>query len=386
MIKRLFKGAFALLLVLLALFGAYLGYFAFFDQPQPFPNGSVSATRLQPGPYSVGYFKDSFVDVARPTQAYRNYAGSDERTLPSSVWYPKESAAGASPILLFSHGFTSTRRNGRYMAEHLASHGFVVIAPDFPLTSVAAPDGALVDDVVNQPGDLSFLIDKMTELSGEAGHPLEAKVDGERVGVFGISLGGLTTQLVAFHPALRDPRIDAAVSIAGPTVNMTSAFFAGSSLPFLMLAGDVDALVPYATNALPVLEKNPSAELVTVHKGSHTGFSDGTRWIRGMHNTDAIGCWSVQRFVDPDADYSRLLGADEAGMDFSVKDELCKVDPLPATMHVLRQHRVALVVLRAFFERELAANAEVRARAARYLSEQMSGELADVSYARSAKR
>lgn len=379
MLKLFFKLSAALLL-LIAGFFVYLG---FADQPAPFPDGSTSAARVQAGPYAVASFSQDFVDTARETQAYRDFPGTSERLLASDVWYPAE-ATRAGPLLVFSHGFTSTRRNGRYLAEHLASHGFVVVAADYPLTSIAAPDGALIDDVVNQPGDVSFLIDSLLALAAESGHALSGKIDASRIGVLGISLGGLTSQLVGFHGVLRDERVGAVLSIAGPTSFLTDDFFAQADVPFLMLSGDLDALVPYASNALPVLEKDPGAELVTVHGGSHTGFSDGTRWVRSMKNTDAIGCWSVQRFVEEDADYSKLFGADDVGIDLSAKDALCEVDPLPETLHVLRQHMIARVVARGFFESTLSPDPGVRESAKRYLSLQLPRELAEVSYARSA--
>src|SRR5690606_13309203 len=124
--------------------------------------------------------------------------------------------------------------------------------------------------------------DSLLQLSADASHRLHGQIDAERIGALGLSLGGLTTTLAVFHPELRDPRIRAAISIAGPTFVFTPAFYRHHSLPFLMLAGDIDALVPYGANAAPVPERVPGGELVTLRAGSHTGFAGPAtvmRWL-----------------------------------------------------------------------------------------------------------
>jgi pimeloyl-ACP methyl ester carboxylesterase len=381
-LKLLLKILAALLLVILLL-AAYVKYS---HQPEPFPAGSESAHRLAPGPWSVGGFEEKFVDRNRPTQPNGDYPGESKRKLEGNVWYPLEAEAGPRPLLVFSHGFTSFRRNGAYLAEHLASHGFVVVAVDYPLTSMSAPGGALVEDVVNQPGDISFLIDTLLGYSAVSGHALSGKVDPERIGVFGISLGGLTSTLAGFHPQLRDPRIGAVLSIAGPSNFFTSDFFAHANLPFMMFAGDLDVLVPFAENALPVPDKKPGAELLVLRGGSHTGFSGGTALLRAMDNTDAVGCWSVGRYIEAGVSnqWDGLFGPPELGIDYSAENQLCQTDRLPKTMNVLRQQMIAKVVVTAFFERTLSRDEKVRRAAADYFQRSISSEVPEAGYTRSA--
>ena len=107
----------------------------------------------------------------------------------------------------------STRSEAERNAEHLASHGYVVIAADYPLSNFRAPGGPIVTDAVNQPGDVSFLIDTVTGWSADQ-RPFRGEIDPERIGAAGLSLGGFTTTVATFHPTRRDPRISAAVSIA----------------------------------------------------------------------------------------------------------------------------------------------------------------------------
>lgn len=379
-----------ILLKILASFGVLLGlvalYVTFSHQPKPFTQGSESEARLAAGPWSVARLDEVFVDRDRPTQANGDYPGDDQRTLDGNVWYPFEAEAGPRPLLVFSHGFTSARANGAYLAEHLASHGFVVVAVDYPLTSMRAPGGALVEDVINQPGDVSFLIDTLLGYSAVSGHALSGKIDPARIGVLGISLGGLTSTLVGFHPQWGDPRVGAVLSIAGPSNFFTARFFAAADVPFMMLAGDLDVLVPYKSNAAPIPDKKPGAELVTVSGGSHTGFSGGTALLRAMDNTDAIGCWSVGRYIDPNeqSQWQGLFGPEDFGIDYSAPNELCTIDPLPKTMNVLRQQMIARVVITAFFEAHLSSDAAVQGAAAKFLSTTGAAEIPELGYTRSA--
>ncbi|MDO8860345.1 hypothetical protein Q6D67_01425 [Haliea sp. E1-2-M8] len=376
------KTFFKVMLILGVIIGVVLLVLVNGKQPEPFPPGSESASRLQPGPLAVARLDTRFVDPTRPTAANGDYAGRGERQLEASVWYPEDREYGPYPLLVYSHGFSSSRREAAYLAQHLASFGYVVVAADFPLTSMLAPGGPQVKDVVNQPEDVSFLIDSLLQLSADAGHTLHGQIDPERIGALGLSLGGLTTTLAAFHPDLRDPRIKAALSIAGPTFVFTPAFYRHHSLPFLMLAGDIDALVPYAANAAPVPERVPGGELITLHAGSHTGFAGPAAVMRWLDNPDVVGCWIVQRNAGDamEEPWFDLIGPPEMGVDYAAEADLCTLDSLPVAMNTLRQQMITRVAVSSFFERQFSRSAPGRAAAARYLQQILPAELDDVTY------
>jgi len=368
-----------LLVLVLAAAGAVLVYG---KQAQPFPIESESASRLQPGPQAVHQYDETFIDSSRPTQANGDYPGDSVRRMEGTVWHPASNAPGPYPLIVYSHGYTSFKEGGAYLAQQLASLGYVVVAVNYPLTNINAPGGPTVEDVVNQPGDVSFLIDSLLAQSNTAGHMLEGMVDDTRIGVMGISLGGLTTELVAYHPTMRDPRIAAALSIAGPTSFFTRTFFSHNTVPFMMLSGDIDALVPHASNAAPVLDKIPGSQLVTIANASHTGFSGSAAALRWIDNPDALGCWMVMRNIGDviGGPLYELLGSEEQGVDYNAVNELCLTDPLPVAMNVLRQHMISSVVVSAFFQSQFSVNAAERDSARLYLSRSMEKELAEVNY------
>jgi predicted dienelactone hydrolase len=323
------------------------------------------------------------VDDSRPTNPNGDFEGASERTLEGRVWHPADGIAGPYPLVVYSHGFTSSWAGGAYLGQHLASLGYVVVSVNYPLTHFDAPGGPNVMDVVNQPADISFMIDSLLADSASAGHVLEGMVDGSRVGVTGISLGGMTSTLVAFHPDMRDARIGGSLSIAGPTSFLTERFFTFAEVPFLMLAGDIDALVPYPTNAAPVPDKVPGSELVTIAGASHTGFSGPASSLRWMDNPDAIGCYMVSDNVNEAVEqepWYDLIGSVEQGIDHEAMNELCLMDPLPPAMNVLRQHMITTVVVSSFFESLFAIDPKQRRDARVFLSRTLPNEVAEVSY------
>jgi predicted dienelactone hydrolase len=357
--------------------------FTFGKQAAPFPAGSVSAQRLSPGPHEVHSHDELFVDSSRPSPAHDSYEGAPQRELQATVWHPANFEDGPFPLIVYSHGFSSSRRGGAYLGDHLASHGYVVVAADFPLTNTYAPDRPWVKDIVNQPGDVSFLIDRLLAQSRDPERSLYRMIDERRIGVTGISLGGMTSTLVAFHPEMGDERVGAALSIAGPTAQFTERFFRHREVAFLMLGGDIDALVPFGSNAEPVLSKVPESQVVTVLNGSHTGFSGPSSMLRFMANPDALGCYIVERNIENDTEEFWLdqLGTPEQGIDYDAPNELCRLDPLPEAMNPLRQQMITAVVVRAFFDSRFARDDDWREDALEYLADILPRELDDVSYA-----
>ncbi len=351
-------------------------------QPTPLARGSESAARLAPGPYEILQFDETFIDTSRPSPAHGEFAGSSQRELLATVWHPRGYEAGPYPLIVYSHGFSSNRRGGAYLAEHLASHGYVVVAANFPLTNTYAPDRPWVRDIVNQPGDVSFLIDQLVARSTDVDSGLWRMIDERQIGVTGISLGGMTSTLVAFHPELGDERVGAALSIAGPTRQFLPAFFEHREVPFLMLAADIDALVPFGSNAAPVLEMVPESQLVTVVNGSHTGFSGQATPLRFMSNPDALGCYIVLQNIENDNDdfWLDALGTPEQGINYDAANELCLMDPLPPAMNPMRQQMITALVVRAFFDSQFATHDDDREAAQDFLADTLPGELGEVRY------
>jgi predicted dienelactone hydrolase len=344
---------------------------------------STSAERLRPGPHAVGSVDRTLVDGSRPTPAHGDFSGASSRTLETTLWFPLD-AGGAHPLLVYSHGFMSMRSEAVLVAEHLASHGTVVISADYPATNFRAPGGPNIADAVSQPGDVSFLLDTVTGW-GEAERPFRGTIDPRRIGAAGLSLGGFTTTLAAFHPTLRDARISAAVSIAGPSAMFARRFFATARVPFLMIAGDADAIVDYAANAAPIPSKLAhGGALLTLAGGSHTGFSpmaDGLMRVFG--NPDRIGCAALSRTLKltPREDPFVGLGSEEQGVLAQIEQPLPCANGAPRrALAAGRQLMITRLALRAFLESVWESDPTRRAASAHFLAETLARDFSEVRY------
>ena len=349
--------------------------------PEPLPPETESASRLAPGPYGVGREEFKWVDESRPTSANGNYPGSAGRSFPVTLWFPK-SIGGRHPLLVFCHGLMSSRIGCTYLAEHLATYGYVVLSADFPLTNWQAPGGANFRDVVNQPADVSFLIDRALNLDAQQG-AFEGKIDPERIGVFGISLGGATATLAAFHPEWKDHRVAAAISIAGPGDIFGPRFFDHAAVPFLMIAGTSDAIVDCRINAAPIPDRVRQGGLLTIEHGTHAGFTQVTAGLlRVFGNPDDIGCSAMPAGTIPEdrSVFVGLLGTAEQGLLTPAEYRPPCGKTYPTVMRAGRQHMMAMLAVRAFFESRFAITDEERRAHETFLTRTLPAELAEVTY------
>lgn len=351
--------------------------------PEPPPVGSESERRLAPGPLRVGWADQRFVDRSRSTGANGDFAGAPERTLEATLWYP-EDQPGPHPLLVYSHGFMSMRSENVPLAELLASHGYVVVSVDYPLTNRSASGGPNVADAVNQPGDVRFVIDQLLALP-ESERPFAGTIDPERIGAIGLSLGGLTTTLATYHPRLRDPRIAAALSIAGPAAFFGERFFASADVPFLMIAGTADAMVDYARHARPIPQKIASGGLLTIENASHAGFAAFADMfpLRLLDNPDALGCRALVGNLEARGVENPFagLGGPEDGIVLESGPQLpCKNGAPEDALAAGRQLMITRLAALAFFESTFALESAERASQASFLTETLPRDFPEASY------
>jgi dienelactone hydrolase len=201
-----------------------------------------SAATAAAEPLEVDVVTETFVDTTRPTAAGAETPAEPDRTIVTRIAHPTD--GGPYPLVVLSHGLTGHPDEYTETVPLWASDGFVVASGAFPLTNREVP-GAWENagDVVNQPGDVSFVIDEVLAANDDPDSPLHGLVDPEAVGVVGHSLGGATTWAASFNTATRDERIDSAVIFAGLTLPMPDGEYEyDSGLPLLVLHGDEDDL------------------------------------------------------------------------------------------------------------------------------------------------
>jgi predicted dienelactone hydrolase len=242
---------------------------------------------LQRGPYGVGVTTFDLVDTSRPTEANGDAPASNERKLTIEVWYPADASAAQPeardvaldrgkapyPLIIFAHGLGGNRRQSVSYTRHLASHGYIVAAPDFPLSNLGAAGGPRLAAVLEQPKDVSFVIDSMLQFNGQSGHLLHGAIDRDKIGVTGHSLGALTSMLSIYGPS-RDPRIRAALTFATPGCFLPDGLAGDTSVPLLVLGGTDDLITPPVSNRRAYEIANSPRYLVDVTGADHVRFAD----------------------------------------------------------------------------------------------------------------
>ncbi|MBD2775228.1 alpha/beta hydrolase [Iningainema sp. BLCCT55] len=241
-----------------------------------------------------------------------------QRQIPVDIYWSKD-ANNTKPLIVFSHGFSSLRTDMRYLAEHLASHGYVVAALEHPGSNKAYDNLATQGKVriikpqefLERPRDISFVLDQLEKLNKTANNPLSGKLKVDQTILVGHSLGGGTTLSIAGAELqidylkkrcqknlasvnyaeglqcaaqalpknsyqLRDTRVKRAIAL-----NPVSSLMFGETglekvqVPLLMLASSADKSTPALTEQIIGFNKIPRDKwLVGIVGATHASVKD----------------------------------------------------------------------------------------------------------------
>lgn len=240
------------------------------------------------------------------------------RSIPVDVYW-STAATLEKPVIVLSHGLGSIRTDLRYLAEHLASHGYIVAALEHPGSNAINANSAILgknsilkpQEFLERPRDVSFVLDELEKLNQTANNPLQGKLATNKAMVIGYSFGGATALSLAGAELqlgglkqrcqnkinvlslgegiqcvaqglpensyqLRDARIKQAIALS-PT---TSLLFGETGLtkvevPTLVLASSADKTTPALTEQIIGFAKIPSPKwLVGVLGGTHLSVKD----------------------------------------------------------------------------------------------------------------
>lgn len=258
----------------------------------------------QPGTANVQLLQNTFNDPQR------------RRTIPVDIYWSEASTAN-KPMIIFSHGLGSVRTDMRYLAEHLASHGYIVAALEHPgsneshvRNAVAGKEPILEpQEFLNRPKDITFVIDQLTQLN-QTDKALRGKL-ASQVMVIGYSLGGSTalsvagaelqltglkqrcqgsllsfslgeaaqcfaSQLPEDRYQLRDPRVKGVMALS-PTTSMLfgETGLASIAVPTLIESASADKTTPALTEQVVGFMKIPQPKwLVGIVGATHLSVKD----------------------------------------------------------------------------------------------------------------
>jgi len=214
--------------------------------------GASAAAATDPhttaGSHAVAVERYDWVDTGR------------SRTVPVKIYYPSDITT-PSPVIIFSHGLGGSRELYSYLGEHWASHGYICIHPQHigsdtsvwqgqanprrALRAAASPQNA-----VARARDITFVIDKLTELAATADFPLHGRVDFTRLGVGGHSFGANTALMSAGQVfvlrgeelSYADSRVKAVLPLSAPATRANpNVAYARVTVPCMHMTGTVDS-------------------------------------------------------------------------------------------------------------------------------------------------
>lgn len=247
---------------------------------------ATNADAAGPRGYAVGTRVVTFVDRTRPTPSFGATAASPQRLLVTHLWYPAAGPAGTLaprnahpehrggpfPLIVFAHGNNGRATNYAPMLQAWAAAGYVVAAPDFPVSSRS--DTAGINDVGAQPADLQFVLTQVLRLDRGLGG-LGRIIDIRRIGVAGHSLGAATVVALVERSCCRDPRVKAAISFSGLAL-VPGEDYPRPSTPLLLVHGTADMTVPYAGSVNVYEAAGRPRFLLTIMGRGHQSWPAGT--------------------------------------------------------------------------------------------------------------
>lgn len=242
-----------------------------------------------------------------------------ERERGSARHAPIRRDGGPYPLVILSHGNAAIRFASMSLAEWLASHGYVVVAPDHigNAVFVTLPDRLVIYNPILTPFsfidrivDFGFLIETFAAKNDTPGDFFYDTVDAENVGVVGHSYGAVT----GTEGSVFDYRIDAVVSMAGFMIPLWAGDF-DTPVMFMMgredktlgdwnpiVRGIVLPLVPKPRVLVDVFDAGhytftDACVLIPTLLGGGDGCGEGTRRFGNEESFDFIDYETSQRFL-----------------------------------------------------------------------------------------
>ena len=288
-----------------------------------------------------------------------------ERVFPVDVYLPqiRDTRSGQArkiPVVVISHGLGSDRTTFRYLAEHLASHGFAVAVPEHPGSNAAQLQALIAGTVgevaapsefVDRPLDIKYLLDDLTRRAKS--DPRYSRLNLEQVGVLGQSFGGYTVLALAGAPInFEQLRKDCDIQALDNTLNLS-----------VLLQCRANALPPLNyglqdSRVKAIVAINPIDSAVLGQAG-FSQISIPTMIVSG--NADTVAP-ALQEQVEPFTwlqSSDRYLALIDRGTHFSTLEETTTNDAIPLppevagpTPRIARRYMSALSL--AFFQTYIA--------------------------------
>ena len=180
------------------------------------------------------------------------------RSMPLYVYYPVQGtpgavqygakpdrSAGSFPLVVFGNGYLEPPSAYSLILDYWASRGYIVAAPEFPLSQTDSVGGPWEADILNQPGDLSAAISLMVSQNATAASPFFGLVNTGEIAVAGQSDGADDALAEGYNSCCKDARVKAVISLSGAELSSyPGKYFTAPGPPLLVVQGTADTINP----------------------------------------------------------------------------------------------------------------------------------------------
>ena len=177
-------------------------------------------------------------------------------------------------MVLFSHGFAGFPEQSADLVTHLASWGFVVVAPDHVERSLSGLLGTAAQGVPKLTDEqvLSQALDAAIAQSKTDTSPLQGLLDPDKVAVAGHSAGAGA----AYREASADPRIKAfiAYSVGLGDEGADAEPPPVPTVPGMVMGATADGIIPFDRTKAVYDGMQAPKYLVSIEDAGHLVFSD----------------------------------------------------------------------------------------------------------------
>jgi dienelactone hydrolase len=221
------------------------------------------------------------VDETRATPAIGDFAGSETRELTTTVYLPP--TTDPAPLIVLAHGFNGHPRKFTELALHWANAGYAVAVPRFPVSNdefVAVAGGDFfadrLADLPQQARDVSFVLDEVSALTTGDDSELAGRIDPERIGLYGLSLGSLTVWTTVLGPDASETRVDALMQSDGGFPGETGRL-AAVTFPVFMAQSDAERGPFDPAVVVPQYQAIPTEKyMLVLHGAVHATVAENT--------------------------------------------------------------------------------------------------------------
>lgn len=235
--------------------------------------GVATYTLSEPGKYLCAPHGTNSGCVVRSMKLEVRYPiqGSvGQETVNGSPYTP----AGPYPLIVFGNGYLESVNSYLLLLDYWASRGYIVAAPQFPLSQQDSIGGPYEADILNQPGDLAAAVNFMETKGRQNSSRFGGIVSTDEVALIGQSDGGDAALAAGYNTCCQIGSVKAVISLSSAELSTyPGKYFVTPGPPLLVVQGTDDEINPPADSEVLYDQANVTKYYLSLLGAGHlTGY------------------------------------------------------------------------------------------------------------------